>query len=223
MDHIPLVERSSLNTFRVPVVCKGSEDIYDGLGFHGFPFRKGWSAADDDFGWMKCPVQELNVRAQSWLYFGLLSEFLGIDAKKDVFVQRSSSSGDSLSHKPCLNTVELETLAYARLNRLLKPLHSWSIAKYTRNDAIDRAFSYCDTAARHVEVLDEYAAFLKERGTSDADFDILLAIALSIKLLVEVLDRVKHRYCRILDSVNKTTIRSYKGLIPRVRHVQPSN
>jgi hypothetical protein len=222
MDHIPLCERSTLKNFRVPVVCEGSEDVYDGLGFHDFPFRKGWCAANDDFGWMKCLVRELNVRAQSWLYFGLLSKFLGIYAKRDVFVRYVSSPGGTLNYEPFLNTVELEKLAHARLNQLLKSLHSWSVPKYTRNDAIDRAFSCCDTAARHVEVLDEYAAFLKEQGTSAADVDILLAIALSVKLLVEVLDRVKHRYCRILDSANKTTIRSYRGLIPRARHVQPS-
>jgi hypothetical protein len=113
--------------------------------------------------------------------------------------------------------VELERLAYARLNHLLKPLHSWSIAKYTRNYVMDRALSCCDTATTHVEIIDEHAAFLKEQGSSDdADVDRLLAIALSIKLLVEVLGRVKHQYYRIIDSVNKTTVRSYRGLIPRV-------
>jgi hypothetical protein len=223
MDHIPLVEKSSLKNFRVPVVCEGSENIYDDLGFHDFPFRKGWCIADDEFGWMKCPVQELNVRAQSWLYFGLLSEFLGIDPKKDVFVRYVTSPGGTLSHEPFLNTLELERLAYARLNHLLKPLHSWSFAKYTRNYVMDRALSCCDTATTHVEILDEHAAFLKEQGSSDdVDVDRLLAISLSIKLLVEVLGRVKHRYYRIIDSVNKTAVKSYRGLIPRVRDTQPA-
>jgi hypothetical protein len=34
MDHIPLVEKSSLKNFQVPVVCEGFENIYDNLGFH---------------------------------------------------------------------------------------------------------------------------------------------------------------------------------------------
>jgi hypothetical protein len=223
MDHIPLVEGSSLKNFRVPVICESSEDIYDDLGFHDFPFRQGWCAADDDFGWMKCPVQELNVRAQSWLYFGLLSEFLDTDLKKDDFIQYARSSSPTLSPGPFLNTAELEKFAYKRLNRLLKPVHSWRLTRYTQNDAMDKALSCCDTAARHVEILDEHAAFLKEQCISgDADVDLLLAITLSIKLLTELLGRVKHRCHHIIDSVNKTTTRSCKGLIPRVRHIQPA-
>ncbi|KAL8722717.1 MAG: hypothetical protein Q9225_000829 [Loekoesia sp. 1 TL-2023] len=69
MDHLPYPDNAILPPLKIPYICKDIE-AYDGQGFHDYPLRKGWNEP------FQCTFRDI-ARAQSWLYFGLLSEFFG--------------------------------------------------------------------------------------------------------------------------------------------------
>lgn len=81
MDHLPYPENAVLAPLEIPYICEDIEP-YDGKGFRDFPLRKGW---DEPF---QGTVRDI-ARAQSWLYFGLLSDFFGelLDTKDFVDVK----------------------------------------------------------------------------------------------------------------------------------------
>ena len=78
MDHLPYPKDPVLPPIQVPYLCQDVEQ-YDGLGFESFPIRAGWTRKDAEgstIHWYNCADHIAARRAQSWLYFGLLREFL---------------------------------------------------------------------------------------------------------------------------------------------------
>jgi hypothetical protein len=87
MDILPLPHNPISPTAKVPYVCS---EKYDGLAFLTFPARKGRPEMVSptfppgaEFGMYEkahpTPVKELESLYQTWLYFGLLCEFLNIN------------------------------------------------------------------------------------------------------------------------------------------------
>lgn len=91
MNHLPWPKNKKFPPPEVPYVC-GDEPDYDGLSFPDFPLRQGWSAPFDTHRWMESSPETVAVRAQSWLFFGLLKIFFGPRFKKYEFVKLSRKS-----------------------------------------------------------------------------------------------------------------------------------
>lgn len=68
------------------------EPEYDGLDFQGYPSRRGWSTSSDPYEWLYCLPGAAAVRAQGWLFFGLLSVFLGPRFRRYDYVKLSQGS-----------------------------------------------------------------------------------------------------------------------------------
>ena len=124
MDHLPcpsIVDES----IRVPYL---SGPIYDNAGFDGYPQRMGWDFEKQEFHCFFSPGGRTPQRAQaflqSWLFFGMLSEVLGvcgIELKIDDFICDGSSQRitdvklvDAKQSQPFVTTRDL----YNYLNKL---------------------------------------------------------------------------------------------------------
>lgn len=106
MDHLLTYDCASKAEFLVPFVC-ADEDGYDGHDFLEYPFRRGWTTLKDPFGWCECETQELAIRAQSWLYFGLLSAWLGEDIIIEELLESDNTNirGDDTSLPTASNMI----------------------------------------------------------------------------------------------------------------------
>lgn len=91
MNHLPWPKNIEFPPLEVPYVC-GEEPSYDGLAFSEFPQRRGWSTSDRKHQWMNCSPEKGAIRAQSWLFFGLLDMFLGSRFKKHEWIRHSQRS-----------------------------------------------------------------------------------------------------------------------------------
>ena len=111
MDHLPLPWNSAKGHLIVPYLCGGLEQ-YDGLGFQDYPVRQGWISSTQPR-WYDCPPEDAARRAQSWLYFGLLSEFLGPKFDIRHFLRertsRSPAGSQSLT-RDVITTAKLQAL-----------------------------------------------------------------------------------------------------------------
>lgn len=177
MDHIP--QFSNQLTIEIPYLCK--ED-YDGLSFLGYPQRKGWSKD-----WLfdigvfgGKTLAETTSFLQTWLYFGLLSETLGVKVTTSDFVRESSTG------------------AFITTRALPKYLDEWrdrdgklsANAKSRRQIGIDICFDEVN------KILSAYRSQASVRPLSPE-------VSLSIIILGETLSRAK---LRILDTSEADTI-----------------
>lgn len=101
MDHLPYPSDPLLPPIRVPLIVSDF-DSYDGLGFFDFPIRRGWASSDGKTKWYHCEAEVALCRAQSWLYFGLLHEFLGHRFKRDDFIGIDDPTGEVVVTTKCL-------------------------------------------------------------------------------------------------------------------------
>lgn len=118
MDHLPSPLRSTIPHVEVPFIAKLQ---YDFLGFETFPFRHGF-VKDGKLDTSRPPEQRA-APMQSWLYFGLLSEFTARPIVIGDFVKASSSTGlpivSSSNLFSCLNEWN------CRLRQLRMVSRSW--------------------------------------------------------------------------------------------------
>lgn len=91
MDHIlELPDHPVFKPIIVPFIPYG---IYDNLGFHHFPFRKGFTISDLRSGELRGhSATDVRRFLQAWLLFGLVSEFLGIAVDPSDFVCESEAA-----------------------------------------------------------------------------------------------------------------------------------
>lgn len=104
MDHLPFPKDPALPPVVIPYICEGAEP-YDNRGFPTFPIRQGWISVAHESKWCRCPPDVAAIRAQTWLYFGLLHEFFGDDYERGMFVQN-----DMVLVQPVITTQMLPTL-----------------------------------------------------------------------------------------------------------------
>ena len=93
MDHLQYPLQSEVASLEIPLICDGEAE-YDGLDFETFPQRNGWTDEGKSLHWLECSDQDLAVRVQLWLYFGLLSAFCG-QVIPVVTLRKGSSTGIS--------------------------------------------------------------------------------------------------------------------------------
>lgn len=92
---------------------------YDGSNFEDFPIRQGWMASASDSHWCDCDANIAAIRAQSWLFFGLLHEIFRADFFKPMFIRRDITTGMCL-----VTTEQLRSLLHKRfINRAQRDEH----------------------------------------------------------------------------------------------------
>lgn len=91
MDHLPYPQDPAWPLIEIPYICAELEE-YDGLDFINYPVRRGWSQTAHGAQWMDCPWETSAKRAQNWLYFGLLHEFIGPGYKKELFLRQNPNN-----------------------------------------------------------------------------------------------------------------------------------
>jgi hypothetical protein len=104
MDHLPSLNGcGSYKNIEIPYLCK---EEYDREGFSGYPLRQGWDKtkilAQGDFG-SERPLKDIQSFLQTWLYFGLLSEVLGIyrvQVETSHFLRKVESGAQYITSEP---------------------------------------------------------------------------------------------------------------------------
>lgn len=91
MDHLPFPVDPALPPVVIPYICEGAEP-YDNRGFPTFAIRQGWMSVAHQSDWCRCPSNVAAVRAQTWLYFGLLHEFFGDDYDHEMFILNDTAN-----------------------------------------------------------------------------------------------------------------------------------
>jgi hypothetical protein len=171
----------------IPFVCNNFStgyDTYDGASFSDCPIRQGWATNDDPYAWCNSSLETVLVRAQSWLYFGLLSKFLDYQVIKEDFTE-PSEVGDGTR----IDSLTIPYLLSTRLKSVSVFGYRYSLfgISKTSTAAFEEAVSCLSCASRHSEVLDAQTGVLGEE---------LALIAVSIKLLIDLLARISHEYLR---------------------------
>ena len=90
MDHLSqIADHAPPNDIEIPYL---SELQYDGQDFQSYPQRRGWDTEKLKHGHLtsRSPL-EIQCILQTWLYFGLLSQVLGIPVPENEFVTTSPS------------------------------------------------------------------------------------------------------------------------------------
>ncbi|KAL8826609.1 MAG: hypothetical protein Q9170_007337, partial [Blastenia crenularia] len=92
MNHLPWPKNEVFPPLEIPYLCS-DEPEYDGLGFQDYPLRRGWSTPSNRHEWMhNCSPDTVAVRAQSWLFFGLLNVFLGRRFRRYEYIRLSRAT-----------------------------------------------------------------------------------------------------------------------------------
>lgn len=104
MDHLPFPVDPALPPVVIPYVCEEAEP-YDNRGFPTFAERQGWMSTAHESNWCRCPADVAAVRAQTWLYFGLLQDFFGDDYDRILFIRN-----DTVLTQPVITTQNLPHL-----------------------------------------------------------------------------------------------------------------
>ena len=113
MDHLPYPVDPVLTPLKIPYICEDVEQ-YDGLGFESFPARVGWTRTgleNTTLQWYECDQATAASRAQSWLYFGLLQEYLA----------------DNFDRQGFLSDEEIPGQRFVSSARLPALTHEWSL------------------------------------------------------------------------------------------------
>lgn len=91
MDQLPWPKNADFPPLEIAYVC-GDDPAYDGHGYQDYPHRRGWSTPHERHRWMDCPPGMAAIRAQGWLFFGLLKVFLGRMFRKHEYIRLSQKS-----------------------------------------------------------------------------------------------------------------------------------
>ena len=177
MDHIPWPEISASCSLEVIYLCDGEPD-YDDLGFCDYPIRRGWSSSDDKFQWLDCSPILASIRAQNWLFFGLLREFLGDRFRKADFWRCGARS-------LVLDTTVLP-LRLSDLERSMRKLRTSTHDDRLHYEGTRQRWNNAFLEAKvQSEVLDPALGRREAKGN--------LLIALSIRILLHSLKRTANR------------------------------
>lgn len=176
MDHLIYPDHPALPPLAVPYLCDGCTE-YDCLDFCTYPQRQGWASKDESFGWLACPAEQLCQRAQIWLYFGTLSEFLGEPISPIAF-RLPGADGSSAR----VSTAGLLRLLERKSQRYKKPL----VKKVgAQKSPVDKATLVLKEAMRLSELLEQQIIDQEGMGT-------LALISCSIRVLLQTLGSAKY-------------------------------
>jgi hypothetical protein len=155
MEHLPYHHCAATPQVEIPYLCNNiaAEDEYDGVGFCDFPLRRGWAMGHDPYAWSDdLDEMKIAIRAQSWLYFGLLSELLGERINKERFTVRSRS-GNGLK----IDSKRIKQQLFRRLKYVLGGQVPFMWITRKRILQFEDALSCLSSATQHCEVFDEFS------------------------------------------------------------------
>ncbi|KAI4114924.1 MAG: hypothetical protein LQ338_007938 [Usnochroma carphineum] len=169
----PIVEASA----QIPVQARQTTEDWT-IAFWRYPKQHGWLSNDSKSRWFLCSEKEAAVRAQEWLYFRLLNEFLGVHVPAHTLSKPSTINGKIV--------VDSSTLPQL--------LHDWHLRIQQRglgrkHDATEEYFSQ-DKAHRVISLL---KSVLEECSNLDEQVEPFRSVSLSINILVETLAKAVWR------------------------------
>jgi hypothetical protein len=183
MDHIPCSESYLWQHVRVPLLC---EENYDGLAFSDYPLRKGWQDANSSvIKFDQHSQEEQSAFLQTWLFFGMLVEVLGVPVVMEDFVQDNQ-----------VTTRRLSEYTLQWYERLL------SMSEDRRQECHMRA-QQCLIKVRG------YCLILLDETTPDCP--LTPEVRLSIRILGESLSQTKHWIWRSILGRNPTGYLDVRG------------
>lgn len=169
MEHLPYPRNAILPPLKVPYICKDTE-AYDGQGFHDFPPRKGWNESFD------FSLRDLG-RAQSWLYFGLLSTVFGEYFNANDFID-TTAEGEQF-----VTTRTLKSLLQKNCEES-SDMYKW----LSRWGFVDRSWRGIMRGRPHIRPDERVMGILKlaefHSNILDGGDYLATVIALSIKILI---------------------------------------
>jgi hypothetical protein len=181
MDHLPVPQDRYLGSISIPFLAS---DEYTSP-FHDYPHRNGWELSfpgDAQPRLQHTPTsiasRDLGALLQTWLYFGLLSEFLGERVDVNLF-KRPHESGAFLV------STSLEKLVCDRTASLLD---------HAQLNGSDFLLSFQETFRLNIIMARYHVIFIM--GTRTDPFDELSRICLSVTVLAEYLVTALFSLCR---------------------------
>ncbi len=191
MDHLPIAAQAS----HIPIPYITSKD-YDGQGFSSYPHRNGWDKNDlITLTFSGRRRSETAAFLQSWLFFGLLFEFLDMSLETSQFVV-----GDEQGE------------LFITTERLPGYLRQWE----SREKAIDQALKW-EHFNRTKRILDEAADFAlalcsltyREDNPDKHPPYWPLSPELALAILGLISSLSKARYCVYAQALNPEPIFRY--------------
>lgn len=104
MDHVPQHDQLDyISKFKVPYLCDDRHIAKPKTSFHDFPLTIGFDKHQILFGdYSHHSSSDVASFLQSWLFFGLLEEFLGFRVDRDRFIVQTTDSGPLVSTREAL-------------------------------------------------------------------------------------------------------------------------
>lgn len=190
MDHLPLPHQRCLGSIQIPFLA---EDNYSSP-LHDYPERSGWDLSFHGDGSPKLnhslksrASRNLGSLMQTWLYFGLLTEFLEESVDMELF-KRDEEGAFLLASKP------LEDLVCAKTSALAE--HSWEYGPTTVE-------SWRDAFDKVLLLVRSHTMFLATEATKKDD-DILLT-CLGVSVLAEYLMKAMNSLCIRVEAETPVT------------------
>src|SRR5271170_1556226 len=183
MDHIPCSESDLWQHVRVPFFC---QENYDGLAFSDYPLRKGWQDTNSSaINFAQRSQEEYSAFLQTWLFFGMLVEVLGVSVAMEDFVQDNQ-----------VTTRRLSKYTLQWYERLLHMSEDCRQECHRRaQQCLMKARDYCFT------LLDE----------TKPDCPLSPEVRLSIRILGESLSQTKHWIWRSMLGCDPTGYIDVRG------------
>ena len=176
MDHLPSFGASA--SIEIPYL--GGE-TYDGLGFQGYPERKGWDTVNIiERRFDGRSYEETASFLQTWLYFGMLSSVIPVTVNASNFI-RVTEAGRSVVTTECLPRYIRIWHEYAKACSSDQRLEQHTMINKILEHAFMVVMTHCDISAREQEKSTPSFAPLESR------WPVSQEIALSIMLLVDSL------------------------------------
>src|SRR6266699_2791867 len=164
MDHIPCSKSHLWQHVHVPFLC---HEEYDGLPFAEYPERKGWQGLHERVIHLsQCSRDDESAFFQTWLFFGMLNQVLGVPVPTRDFVE-----GDEITTR-----------------RLSEYTRRWYESLFSMSEARRQE---CHMTAQHclIKVRGYCLTLLDE---TKPDCPLTQEIRLSIRILGEPLSQAKH-------------------------------
>jgi hypothetical protein len=145
MDHIPSVQNSTVSPVLIPYI---GDVEYDGGDFHGYPARMGWD--DSEFTvrkfYAKHTAGSFGGFLQTWLYFGMLHEYLQSKEALSEYVRSDDVHGLVLTTRSLRShvtdwkdrffslDVDGKKRSLSRLNACFSSVHYWIVAVFPEEE-----------------------------------------------------------------------------------------
>ena len=198
MDHLSEAGIDKLD-IKIPYLCVIP---YDGDSFHDFPLRHGYTFEKEDPWLIKTDNLDQNLLAffQSWLYFGLMTEFFGLCG---IIIRPQDFTRETTRRGVVLHTYKLEWLISSWTKKFLSGPQSRRLRRK------DSALAYLMIALKYATYFDQPHRIGGQGSGSSGPW---MKIFLSIKILITTLAAPLH--CSNLINVLLPWHKGFRCVLP---------